>query len=157
MEAALFVNSVNPLCLTVNGCSYSDRYDIYSFFAITGIVTGTACCFMNNAPQIVESASSDALHDNENSTISTSLVAIISFGNFFGRICGGFAVDYFPTLHYSFWMIIPSVCATLTYTTMFLGGSHMWVLQIGAVFVGISIGWVFSAIVVCVSDLWGTR
>ncbi len=55
-------------------------WQLYVLFAITGIVTGAASCFMQNTPQIVESISSDSVHNDENSKVSTTLVAIVSRG-----------------------------------------------------------------------------
>ena len=132
-------------------------WQLYTLFTVTAIITGAASCFTNNIPQIIESASSDAVHDNENSNISTSLVAIFSFGNFFGRICGGCVTDYFPSLHCSFWLIVPCIMSAVNYSILFVSGGTLWILQIGGVLSGTSMGWVFSAVVVNCSDLWGTK
>ena len=132
-------------------------WQLYVLYIIAGVVSGNAITFMDNTPQIVESASSDAVHDIENNTASTSVVAIISFGSFCGRICGGFLVDYYAErYHCSLWLIVPPLMMTVTQSVLFLRGDSLIVLQIGGLFIGFSVGWLYSLIVVSVSSLWGT-
>ena len=131
-------------------------WQLYVLYIITAVVAGTAVTFMDNTPQIVESASSDALHDIENSKISTSIVAIVSFGSFCGRVCGGFLVDYFAKkYHCSVWMIVPPFIMTITQSALYFWGENVIILGARGLFIGISIGWLFTLIVVSVSKLWG--
>lgn len=111
---------------------------------------------MDNTPQIIESALSDAVYDVENETLSTSVIVLTAFGSFTGRVVGGFLVDYFASkCHCSIWLIVPPLIMTLTKTALFFSGTNMWALRIGGFFVGMSFGWIFSLIVVLVVDLWG--
>ena len=132
-------------------------WQLYAMYVIIGSVNGTAICFIDNLAQIIESASSDAVHDIENNHITTSLLAIVSFGSFCGRIIAGFVVDYVTWYHCSFWMILPALLMTVIQTVLFFGGTNVVVIQGSGLFIGISLGWMFTSLIVCVSDLWGTR
>ena len=131
-------------------------WQFYALFYIKGAVSGAIVTFMDNSPQIIEAASSTSIDDIENSDISTALLAIISFGNFSGRLISGFVADHFAaSFHSSFWLIGAPLLMTITLTAIFFSGTNLLALQIGGLFVGIAAGWVSTLFVVSVVDLWG--
>ena len=123
------------------------------------LICGSGLAFISNIAQIIESASSTSMIDDKNDTISTSLVTIISIGNFFGRIIVGYLSDHFQhRFHRIFWMI-PS-CVGMCISTLFvyfIGTSPIFLFFVAALFIGIWYGWIVSTVIASCSDLWGTR
>eukprot|EP01084_Bolivina_argentea_P286077 490687_1 len=133
-------------------------WQLYLLYMINGIVAGTAVSYISNISQIIESASSTVVYDNENNGISTSLVAITSFGSFCGRVCGGVLVDFFSDkFHCSFWLIIAPFIMTITQIVLFFAGTNILIIVCGGFFIGVSVGWIFSLCIVNVTNLWGTK
>jgi len=133
-------------------------WEFYVLYSICLCAAGSWITFTDNTPQIIESASSNALHDYENNDVSTSMVAITSFGSVIGRLLGGFVVDYYASkCHCSLWLIVSPFIMTLTMSSLFFVGTNLMALRVGGLLVGISFGWHASVIVVSYKALWGTK
>ena len=162
-------NNPNPQKIAVADIGMPEIFKIFDFWLMWIpfiIVTGSGLTFIANVSQIVESAMSDSNHDKTNESIVTSLVTIISIGNFTGRVIVGVIKDkYQYRFHTVFWNIFAAVgmCLSCLYMFgigyVFDGNSDNTVIALffGSFIIGFSFGWMYSIILIGVSDLYGTK
>eukprot|EP01083_Nonionella_stella_P052824 140002_1 len=122
------------------------------------IICGVGLVFIENVGQIIESASSTATSHVTNETMATSLVSIISVGNFIGRIVVGYLSDYYRyKFDRVFWMMWSCIGMCVCTLSIYFMGTSMAVFCVVALCIGISYGWIFVVTIATCTEFWGTR
>ena len=140
------------------------RYEFWLLYIVTIVTQGIGVTYISNVSQIIESSRSTSINDNKSKTISDSLVTLISFGNFLGRIISGYLSDKYnykyPRIYFIFYSSL-FMCLSNLYLFMvsyfYYDVNIYWTYFVGSFMIGLSYGWMIAMNIATIADIFGTK